>query len=131
MNRLGDTSAFVIPAVQLLLTRRGKTRMYTVGIVFEFDLQNTSNAITGTCHLLALPINKDKNISQSIASIAPNISIDSTTFKKAQHFAHMGSYSYLRRRNPHMRMLCMRHAGLLCLLRKRLQNRNQNKQVGY
>ena len=36
MNRLGDTSAFVIPAGQLLLTRRGKTRMYTVGIVFEF-----------------------------------------------------------------------------------------------
>ena len=28
MNRLGDTSAFVIPAGQLLLTRRGKTRMY-------------------------------------------------------------------------------------------------------
>ena len=36
MNRLSDTSAFVIPAGQLLLTRRGKTRMYTVGIVFEF-----------------------------------------------------------------------------------------------
>ena len=36
MNRLGDTLAFVIPADQLLLTRRGKTRMYTVGIVFEF-----------------------------------------------------------------------------------------------
>ena len=36
VNRLGDTSAFVIPAGQLLLTRRGKIRMYTVGIVFEF-----------------------------------------------------------------------------------------------
>ena len=36
VNRLGDTSAFVIPAGQLLLTRWGKTRMYTVGIVFEF-----------------------------------------------------------------------------------------------
>ena len=36
VNRLGDTSAFVIPAGQPLLTRRGKTRMYTVGIVFEF-----------------------------------------------------------------------------------------------
>ena len=36
MNRLGDISAFVIAAGQLLLTRRGKTRMYTVGIVFEF-----------------------------------------------------------------------------------------------
>ena len=48
VNRLGDSSvkvvgidsaillAFVIPASQLLLTRRGKTRMYTVGIVFEF-----------------------------------------------------------------------------------------------
>ena len=35
VNRLGDTSAFVIPAGQLLLTRRGKTRMYIVGIVFE------------------------------------------------------------------------------------------------
>ena len=32
MNRLGDASAFVIPAGQLLLTRRGKTRVYTVGI---------------------------------------------------------------------------------------------------
>ena len=36
MNRLGDASAFVIPAGQLLLTRLGTTRMYTVGIVFEF-----------------------------------------------------------------------------------------------
>ena len=35
MNRLGGTSAFVIPAGQLLLFRRGKTRMYTVSIVFE------------------------------------------------------------------------------------------------
>ena len=42
-NRLGDsgvrrhidTSAFVNPAGQLLLTRRGKTRMDGVGIVFE------------------------------------------------------------------------------------------------
>ena len=36
VNRLGDTSAFVNPARQLLLTRRGKTRMDGVGIVFEF-----------------------------------------------------------------------------------------------
>ena len=36
VNRLGDTSAFVNPAGQLLLTRRGKTRMNGVGIVFEF-----------------------------------------------------------------------------------------------
>ena len=35
MNRLGDTSALVIPAGQLLLTRWGKIRMYTVGIEFE------------------------------------------------------------------------------------------------
>ena len=35
-NRLGDTSAFVNTAGQLLLTRRGKTRMDGVGIVFEF-----------------------------------------------------------------------------------------------
>ena len=46
VNRLGDSgvkvvdidsarTAFVIPAGQLLLTRRGKTRMYTVGIVFS------------------------------------------------------------------------------------------------
>ena len=36
VNTLGDTSAFVNPTVQLLLTRRGKTRMDGVGIVFEF-----------------------------------------------------------------------------------------------
>ena len=36
VNRLGDTSAFVNTAGQLLLTRRGKTRMNGVGIVFEF-----------------------------------------------------------------------------------------------
>ena len=36
VNRIGDTSAFVNPAGQLLLTRRGKTRMDGVGIVFEF-----------------------------------------------------------------------------------------------
>ena len=35
VNRLGDTSAFVNTAGQLL-TRRGKTRMDGVGIVFEF-----------------------------------------------------------------------------------------------
>ena len=45
-NRLGDSgvhtlcdnSAFVNPAGQLLLTRRGKTRMDGVGIVFEFNI---------------------------------------------------------------------------------------------
>ena len=36
VNRLGDTSAFVNPAGQLLFTRRGKTRMDSVGRVFEF-----------------------------------------------------------------------------------------------
>ena len=36
VNRLGDTSVFVNAAGQLLLTRRGKTRMDGVGIVFEF-----------------------------------------------------------------------------------------------
>ena len=35
-NRLGDISAFVNPVGQLLLTRRGKTIMDSVGIVFEF-----------------------------------------------------------------------------------------------
>ena len=33
---LGDTSDFVNPAGQLLLTRRGKSRNDGVGIVFEF-----------------------------------------------------------------------------------------------
>ena len=36
VHTLGDTSAFVNPAGQLLLTWRGKTRMDGVGIVFEF-----------------------------------------------------------------------------------------------
>ena len=36
VNTLGDTSAFVNPAGQLLLTRWGKIRMDGVGIVFEF-----------------------------------------------------------------------------------------------
>ena len=36
VNRLGDTSGFVNTAGHLLLTRRGKTRMDGVGIVFEF-----------------------------------------------------------------------------------------------
>ena len=36
VNRLGDTSTFVNPVGQLLLTRRGKTRMDGVGIVSEF-----------------------------------------------------------------------------------------------
>ena len=42
VNTLGDTSAFVNPAGQLLLTRRGKTRMYGVGIVFEFYIYSPS-----------------------------------------------------------------------------------------
>ena len=36
VHTLGDASGFVNPAGQLLLTRRGKTRMDGVGIVFEF-----------------------------------------------------------------------------------------------
>ena len=36
VHTLGDTSAFVNSAGQLLLTRRGKTRMDGVDIVFEF-----------------------------------------------------------------------------------------------
>ena len=36
VNTLSDTSAFVNPTVQLLLTRRGKIRMDGVIIVFEF-----------------------------------------------------------------------------------------------
>ena len=37
VHTLGDTSAFFVNlAGQLLLTRRGKTRMEGVGIVFEF-----------------------------------------------------------------------------------------------
>ena len=47
VRRLVDTSAFVNPAGQLLLTRRGKTRMDGVGIVFEF-LYSTSLS-TGIC----------------------------------------------------------------------------------
>ena len=35
VRRLVETSAFVNPAGQLLLTRRGKTRIGGVGIVFE------------------------------------------------------------------------------------------------
>ena len=35
VNRLGDTSAFVNTAGQLLLTRRGKTRMDGASIVFN------------------------------------------------------------------------------------------------
>ena len=36
VNRLGDTSAFVNPTVQLLLTQRGKIKTDGVGIVLEF-----------------------------------------------------------------------------------------------
>ena len=36
VHTLGDTSAFVNPAGQLLLTRQGKTRMDGIGIAFEF-----------------------------------------------------------------------------------------------
>ena len=36
VHTLGDTSAFVNQAGQLLLTRRGKIRMDGVGIVIEF-----------------------------------------------------------------------------------------------
>ena len=35
VHTLGDKSAVVNPAGQLLLTRRGKTRMDGVGMVFE------------------------------------------------------------------------------------------------
>ena len=35
VHTVGDTSAYVNPAGQLLLTRRGKIRMDSVGIIFE------------------------------------------------------------------------------------------------
>ena len=35
VHTLGDTSAFVNPAGELMLTRRGKIRMDGVGIVFD------------------------------------------------------------------------------------------------
>ena len=50
VNRLGDTSAFVNPADQLLLTRRGKTRMDGVGIVFELC---TQCHVMGPIHCIA------------------------------------------------------------------------------
>ena len=53
MNRLGDTSAFVIPAVQLLLTRRGKTKMYTVGIVFLNSIQCPFNILSRSNSMLS------------------------------------------------------------------------------
>ena len=36
VNTLSDTSAFLNPPGQLLLTRRGKIGIYDVSIVFEF-----------------------------------------------------------------------------------------------
>ena len=39
VHTLGDTSALVNLAGQLLLTRRGKTRMDGIDIVFEFYIQ--------------------------------------------------------------------------------------------
>ena len=49
VHTFGDTSAFVNPAGQLLCTRRGKTRMDGVGIVFEFYIAPLQ--ITHTTHL--------------------------------------------------------------------------------
>ena len=43
VHTLGDTSAFVNPAGQLLLNRRGKTRMVGVSIVFEFYIAPLKN----------------------------------------------------------------------------------------
>ena len=42
VHTLDDTSAFVNPASQLLLTRRGKTRMDGVGIVLELYIYSPS-----------------------------------------------------------------------------------------
>ena len=45
VSRLSDHSAFVIPAGPLLLTRRGKTRMFTVSIVFEYGFHRSRESI--------------------------------------------------------------------------------------
>ena len=50
VHTLGDNSAFVNPAGQLLLTRRGKTRMDAVGIVFEF--YTAPQPMNSTCRRL-------------------------------------------------------------------------------
>ena len=47
VNTLGDTSAFVNPTVQLLLTQQGKIRMDGVGIVFEFYSTSLSGVGSG------------------------------------------------------------------------------------
>ena len=50
VHTLGDNSAFVNPAGQLLLTRRGKTRIDGVGIVFEFSLKHCRMKYIHTYH---------------------------------------------------------------------------------
>ena len=47
VHTLSDTSAFVNPAGQLLLNRRGETRMDGVGMVFELYIASPS--LKGHC----------------------------------------------------------------------------------
>ena len=52
---LGDTSAFVNPAGQLLLNRQGKTRMDGVGIVFELYMNSCCPGVHARGNVLDLP----------------------------------------------------------------------------
>ena len=55
VHTLGDTSAFVNPTVQLLLTRRGNIRMDGIGIVFEFYIDHATAAYKSTHRLPKRP----------------------------------------------------------------------------
>ena len=73
VNRLGDTSAFVNPAGQLLLTRRGETRMDGVGIVAYLNsIQPLFN--TSILNELAF-IREKKEIRQNKFDIMNNITL--------------------------------------------------------
>ena len=86
MNKLGDTSAFVIPASQLLLTRRGKTR-------FE--------CIPSAKYLNYIQCPFKMNIAKTKVMVVDNtpINVNNVLIENVQGYVYLGQHYSLKDKN--------------------------------
>ena len=91
----------------------------------EADLQNTLDAFSEAYKLLGLTVNVTKTkvlfqSAQPLTATAPNIDIEGTTLENVDHFAYLSKSANIDV------LLFIRKAERPSLLRKRLQNSNQD-----
>ena len=101
----------------------------------EADLQNTLDAFSEAYKLLGLTVNVTKTKvlfqpAQPLTATAPNIDIEGATLENVDHFAYLplevGKHRCRNSTQDQMCVLFIRQAERPSLLRKRLQNSNQD-----